>query len=104
MYYHIIKEMAKKIHDDICKNGASESGITAVLEQYWTDHIAIIWTLEDVEQEAKELGVELSREEALQALESLSCHHDASIGVSWSTIDHCIGDVVASRIENIVGE
>ncbi len=48
-----------------------------------TTQIAILWSIEDV-QENHPL---LSNEEAFNVLEAIKKNHDAGIGINWDTID-----------------
>lgn len=44
--------------------------------------IAIIWSVEDVQQVAKDL----SNEDAMLVLHEVKRRHDATIGVNWDTL------------------
>ena len=59
--------------------------------------ISIIWSIEDVLHQAKEKGVKLTEDEANQILLQMERKHDADIGISWSTIDVYIDDLVDER-------
>ena len=59
--------------------------------------ISIIWSTEDVLHQAKEKGVKLTEDEANQILLQMERKHDADIGISWSTIDVHIDDLVDER-------
>ena len=56
--------------------------------------ISIIWSTEDVLHQAKEKGVKLTEDEANEILLHMERKHDADIGISWSTIDVYIDDLV----------
>ena len=45
--------------------------------------IAIIWSLEDVQ----EIRPDLSDDECMKVLSLIENKHDASLGVTWSTLD-----------------
>ena len=62
--------------------------------------IHITWCTEDVLHEAKELGVELTEDEADEILLHMEDKHDANIGISWDVIDVYIQDLVDNRKEN----
>ena len=59
--------------------------------------ISIIWSTEDVLHQAKEKGGKLTEDEANQILLQMERKHDADIGISWSTIDVYIDDLVDER-------
>ena len=59
--------------------------------------ISIIWSTEDVLHQAKEKGVNLTEDEANEILLQMERKHDADIGISWSTIDVYIDDLVDER-------
>lgn len=60
------------------------------LQQYLkpTDHVAIsIWSIEDVQDQAKERKIKISKRKAEELLDDLDRHQDASIGINWDTIN-----------------
>jgi|TARA_E500000305_G_scaffold62070_1_gene49484 hypothetical protein len=59
--------------------------------------ISIIWSTEDVLHQAKEKGVKLTEDEANEILLHMERKHDADIGISWTTIDVYIDDLVEER-------
>jgi hypothetical protein len=54
-----------------------------------------IWTLEDVFDQAKNLKIKITKEQAIQILETMQHRKDASIGLNW--------DVLTIHIEDITG-
>ena len=59
--------------------------------------ISITWSTEDVLHQAKEKGVKLTEDEANEILLQMERKHDADIGISWTTIDVYIDDLVDAR-------
>ena len=59
--------------------------------------ISIIWSTEDVLHQAKQKDVKLNEVEANQILLQMERKHDADIGISWTTIDVYIDDLVDAR-------
>ena len=59
--------------------------------------ISIIWSTEDVLHQAKEKGVKLTEDESNEILLQMERKHDADIGISWTTIDVYIDDLVEER-------
>jgi hypothetical protein len=52
------------------------------------EHIAAaIWCEGDVLGRAKELKIKITRKRAQEILDQIDHAHDASIGISWDTID-----------------
>ncbi|WP_461789718.1 hypothetical protein [Pedobacter sp.] len=56
--------------------------------------IAIRWSVTDVEERARENGYQLKPGEALKVLELLKERHDASVGITWDTIDDYLSYIV----------
>ena len=59
--------------------------------------INITWSTEDVLHQAKEKGVNLTEDEANEILLQMERKHDADFGISWTTIDVYIDDLVDVR-------
>ena len=59
--------------------------------------INITWSTEDVLHQAKEKGVNVTEDEANEILLQMERKHDADIGISWTTIDVYIDDLVDVR-------
>ncbi|WP_461791463.1 hypothetical protein [Pedobacter sp.] len=55
-----------------------------------TDRISIVWSLEDIQERAKQGGYILKEGEALKVLELLRERHDCNIGINWDVIDDYI--------------
>lgn len=56
--------------------------------------IALVWQADDVEMRAEERDIELTPEQVGDILHLLDHKHDASLGVSWDTIDYYIDEAV----------
>ena len=48
--------------------------------------IAVIWTISDVQQQARVDGIELSDEQAIAVLQKIKRRHDADVGINWDII------------------
>jgi len=48
------------------------------------DQIAVIWSVEDVQ----EIRPDLTLEQAWEVLQRTSSKHDANVGITWETLDH----------------
>jgi len=56
------------------------------------DIIYIAWGVEDVLMRAGEREIAISDENARRVLEKIKHYHDASIGISWDTIDYWLDE------------
>jgi len=103
MYQHHLDDMADAIANklsnvygdfDLDENGISDlcKHIRAALAEYWADKMALVWCGSDVLEQADELGITLSNEEAKNILDNILDHHDCEMGVSWLTLRCAIED------------
>ncbi len=60
--------------------------------------IAICWGVEDAARVAKKRGLKLSKKECQQVLEMVLDTHDATLGVSWDTLDDVVINLFGDRI------
>ena len=106
---------AKELYDKLIKTGAYSVTICDPLEStelhYIDDslnspinhkgQISVKWCREDVIEQAKNFSpaINLTDEEVDHILFRLVHYHDASIGISWDTLDFHIDDVVSERKE-----
>lgn len=76
--------------DEIAKAILKQKGVdvTDVLEEYWDDKIAIVWTVEDIIEYAEDKDIKISEEEAKNILQEILSNQDSEIGVNWSVIDY----------------
>jgi hypothetical protein len=57
------------------------------------DVVAVaIWTRDDVLERAKERGLTISLEEADQIIDRIDRRQDATLGITWDTIDAYLDD------------
>jgi len=49
--------------------------------------ITITWHIDDVFCRAKEKGINITEEQAIEILQNIKHNHDATIGVNWDVID-----------------
>jgi hypothetical protein len=57
-----------------------------LLEKYWRDGRAIIWTTEQVHRAANERGQVLTNAEARELLYDFVRHHDPQYGIKWQDL------------------
>jgi len=74
---------------------ATVKEITAHLLKYDQNaHVAVaIWQVCDVTARAKERGIEITVEQAESIIDRMHRRHDASLGISWDTIDAYLDDL-----------
>ncbi len=48
--------------------------------------ITITWTIDDVFSVAKEKGINIIEQQAIEILQNIKSQHDASIGINWDVI------------------
>lgn len=82
MHNYIIEEMLEALSPAL----KSRKKAQAVLQRYWSDKIAIIWTTQDVHRAANERKTVLTEEEARTALTDLHRHHDKQLGLRWKDL------------------
>ncbi len=89
----IIKEMARKLRPVLKDRRKAER----LLERYWADKIAIVWTVHDVYRAANERGLALTKTEALNVLHAHSHSHNKQYGLKWADITSYIEEHVMGR-------
>lgn len=82
---HAIIENIKK------RGNLSEATIMAGLREWGEDKILSTWAVEDVIDRVKTgYNKKISRKKALEVLEDMDRHFDASIGLNWDVMDNHI--------------
>jgi hypothetical protein len=56
-----------------------------------------LWLPEDVKQQAEQMGEELSDSEIDDVLALVEKHKDATIGITWDTLDFGISEIQSRR-------
>ena len=64
--------------------------------------IQITWSVEDVMEHAKTIGVEISEAEAMEILLQLYHSHDATVGINWDVIGNAITESKAKRMSFVL--
>ena len=97
MYNTNIEEMTTAILSSFDKEACcnvlplnAKEIIQKALEQYWSDKVAIIWSIDDVFSKADEMEIKLTDEEAEDILNELLDDHDCSRGITWDNIEETI--------------
>lgn len=60
------------------------------------------WCADDVMQRASQMEVKITQREAEEIIDSVAHNHDATIGVSWDTIEWAIEEHIEQRERNEV--
>lgn len=58
------------------------------------EQITIIWSIDDVKEQATNDGVVITDTQAREVLKSLKSNHDANDGISWGTISAAIQNII----------
>lgn len=61
-----------------------------LLDDYWADRIALVWTTENVHRAANENRTVLTEEQARQLLRNLNDNYHAQDGLRWSDLTETI--------------
>jgi len=59
--------------------------------------IHIVWGAEDVKSVAKGMGYKLTKAEISNVLYEMERKHDATIGITWETIEFFVEEIVRER-------
>ena len=81
MMQHHLTYMATKLVEDGIITHEQRDAAVASLAWYWSDKIAVSWSVTDI----MDCDPELSEAQAYMVLEKLS-RHDAAIGINWDVI------------------
>ena len=54
-----------------------------ILQRYWSEKIAFVWTRSDIHKAANEQGFVLTRSEAMKILDHLRIHYNPQLGIKW---------------------
>jgi hypothetical protein len=93
----VISQLAEDGHDELAEKFMKEVVAPIVVRERRSideqleaiGQIAIIWSVEDVQQERPDL----SDEQAMQVLKVVKEEHDANMSVGWQTIDLFASDL-----------
>jgi predicted transcriptional regulator len=89
MYSHVIRSQVEALQ----KAGLLKTGVTidqaeeCLQKACWSDQIAIVWTIEDVLEHARQLKVRITKAQARAILFQVQNKHDASLGINWDTLE-----------------
>jgi hypothetical protein len=92
MHGYIIHDMVEALKPAL-KNPAKAKNI---LERFWTDKMALVWTVQDIHTAANEQEVALTKQEAAKVLQELHHYHNKQAGIQWADVtcyieENCLG-------------
>jgi len=98
MYHHQQEELAKNITTNIMAlKTITKASIAKMVKETVEEYFERIfesgvWTLDDIIDQAKDMGYECDEETAKDIMGSIDHNFDASIGISWDTINVYLDD------------
>lgn len=73
-----------------------------ILDLFWRDKIALIWSLRDVHTAANEREVALTNQEAVKVLRDLHHRHDKQFGLKWEDLtDYIEGFCLGRKLTKV---
>lgn len=82
-----LKEDLMKVLGPVLK---SQRKAHDLLDHYWQDKIALVWTTRDVHRAANEKNTVLTEPEAREVLSDLLLHYNPQYGLRWSDVTDSI--------------
>ena len=61
------------------------------------DHISILWNVDDVKTQAKNMKIKLNKKECREVLDQVLEGHDANYGISWQSLEYSINDLFSHK-------
>ena len=68
-----------------------------VIDEELPTKVSVSWCAEDVQGRADEMGVQITKEQIGEVLYLIVDKHDASLGITWDTIDFYISEVTSEE-------
>ena len=88
----------------------SQRQVRPLLEQFWSDKIALLWTSEHVHRAANEQKTVLTEAQARKILHDLHAHYDRQYGLAWENVAEKIQesglgrDIMKRELERFINE
>jgi hypothetical protein len=93
MHNYIIEAMVKALKPALKDAKRAEH----ILEKFWSDKMALVWDVQDVQTAANEREVALTNEEAITVLHELHHYHNKQYGIKWEDITAYIEEYALGR-------
>ena len=92
MHHATIRAMVQALRSAL--NDRRRAG--QILERFWRDKMALVWTVRDVHTAANEREVALTNQEAVKVLQELNHSHNKQYGLKWADLtahieEHALG-------------
>ena len=89
MDLHHIQDMARGLVE--AGLATDQKQVELVLQKYWEDKVAVVWTTDDVHAaqddfDEENLTSSLSEEQAESILQRAFDKHDANVGITWENL------------------
>ena len=68
-----------------------------ILNRYWQDKMALVWTVQDAHRAANEIEYALTETEARELLQDVHEHHNPQYGLQWKDLTDRIREDVLGR-------
>ena len=88
MPVNLVEELLKQLKPAI----KSQRQVRPLLEQFWSDKIALLWTTEHIHRAANEQKTVLTEADARKILHDLQAHYDRQYGLKWEDVAEQIKD------------
>ena len=88
MSLNLIDELLQQLKPAI----KSQRQVRPLLEQFWSDKIALLWTSAHVHRAANEQKTVLTEAQARKILHDLHAHYDRQYGLAWENLAEKIKD------------
>ena len=92
MHDYIIETMVRTLKPAL----KSPTRAKHILDQFWSDKMALVWDVQDVHTAANEREVALTKQEAIKVLQELHHYHNKQCGIKWEDLtsyieENCLG-------------
>ena len=81
-----MEDLITELLDKLCPALSSRRKARLLLDDYWANRIALIWSTQDVHRAANEKRLVLTEVEARELLRALHLHHNPQYGLRWSDV------------------
>ena len=113
MYDYELEQMAKALEQKgllipVLEPEQAVQTVKEEMKKYWEDKVAIIWSIDDVlsiahpakwDADGNEIPVEewMTREDAIGVLGNILDDHDATLGITWDTVEIYVSDFKSEK-------
>lgn len=92
MSYTIRSEIPQKLNElkETLKSSKEKKVVNQclkIIKKLTADSCFVEWMIDDVLGTAKDKGIKISKSRARDIIDKMESNHDASLGITWDTID-----------------